>query len=261
LNATCDRHRGNDAATARLHHEPSAAPPRRGRRVTVRKWVGDPYPLGATYDGSGTNFSLFSSVADGVELCLLADRSSPDDPEIRIPLDEVDGHCWHAFLPDVRPGQRYGYRVHGPWEPAAGHWCNEHKLLMDPYAKTVDGNIDWDEACFGYVFGEPDEKSASDSAPHVPKSVVHDPFFDWGHDRPPQTPLHETVIYETHVKGLTWLHPEVAPNVRGTFAGVAHPAIVDHLTELGVTAVELMPTHQFLQDHHLVEKGLRNYWG
>jgi glycogen operon protein len=238
---------------------------RPGTCVTVRKWVGEPYPLGATYDGSGTNFSVFSSVAEGVELCLLPSDSGTSSggrgEEVRIALDEVDGHCWHAFLPDVRPGQRYGYRVHGPWDPAAGLWCNEHKLLMDPYAKTVDGTIDWDEACFGYVFGEVDAKTTADSAPHVPKSVVHDPFFDWGTDRPPRTPLHETVIYETHVKGLTWLHPDVAPNVRGTFAGVAHPAVVDHLTELGVTAVELMPTHQFLQDHHLVEKGLRNYWG
>ncbi len=223
----------------------------------MRRWLGEPSPLGATYDGSGTNFSVFSSVADGVELCLIGEHGA----ETRVPLDEVDGHCWHAFLPDVRPGQRYGYRVHGPWEPAAGHWCNEHKLLLDPYAKAVDGLIDWDVACFGYEFDDHDAKNSADSAPHVPKGVVHDPYFDWGYDRPPRTPLHESVIYETHVRGLTMRHPDVAPHLRGTFAGVAHPAIVEHLTSLGVTAVELMPVHQFLQDHHLVERGLRNYWG
>ena len=223
----------------------------------IRRWLGQPYPLGATYDGAGTNFSVFSSVADGVELCLIA----ADGDETRIELVEVDGYCWHAFLPDVRPGQRYGYRVHGPWEPAAGLWCNEHKLLLDPYAKAVDGLIDWDVACFGYDFDDHDRKNTADSAPHVPKAVVHDPYFDWGTDRPPRTPLPESVIYETHVKGLTRRHPDVAPHLRGTFGGVSHPAIVDHLQSLGVTAVELMPVHQFLQDHHLIEKGLRNYWG
>ncbi len=227
------------------------------QRPAVRRWVGQPYPLGATYDGSGTNFSVFSSVADQVDLCLL----DQDGVETRIELDEVDGFCWHAFLPEVRPGQRYGYRVHGPWDPAGGLWCNEHKLLLDPYAKVVEGPVDWDPACFAYTFGEPDTPNTDDSAPHVPKSVVHDPYFDWGNDRPPGTPLHESVIYETHVKGLTRRHPEVAPHLRGTYAGVAHPAIVEHLTALGVTAVELMPVHRFLQDHHLVEKGLRNYWG
>jgi glycogen operon protein len=225
----------------------------------VRTWVGDPYPLGATYDGAGTNFSVFTSVAEGVELCLLGDNGDPD--EVRVELKEVDGHCWHVYLPDVRPGQRYGFRVHGPWDPDAGLWCNEHKLLLDPYAKAVDGETDWSEACFGYRFDDPDLKNLEDSAPHVPKAVVHDPYFDWGTDRPPKTPLHETVIYETHVKGLTVRHPEVAASLRGTFRGVSHPAIVEHLSALGVTAVELMPVHQFLHDHHLVQKGLRNYWG
>jgi glycogen operon protein len=224
---------------------------------TPRRWLGQPYPLGATYDGSGTNFSVFTSVADGVELCLL----STEGDERRIGLEEVDGFCWHAFLPDVRPGQRYGYRVHGPWQPDAGLWCNEHKLLLDPYAKLVDGLIDWDPACFGYVFGEPDTKSTTDSARHVPKGVVHDPFFDWGVDRPPRTPMHETIIYEAHVKGLTRQHPDIPPSLRGTYEGVAHPAIIEHLTSLGVTAIELLPVHQFLQDHHLVASGRRNYWG
>ncbi len=225
-----------------------------------RKWIGTPYPLGATYDGTGTNFSVFTSIADGVELCLLGDEGSEGD-EVRIELDEVDGHCWHAYLPGLRPGGRYGFRVHGPWEPSAGHWCNEHKLLLDPYAKVVDGRIDWSEACFGYVFDDPDMKNCEDSAPHVPKGVVHDPYFDWGHDRPPATPLHETIIYETHVKGLTLTHPEVPQQLRGTYQGLAHPAVVEHLIALGVTAVELMPVHQFLQDHHLEQKDLRNYWG
>jgi glycogen operon protein len=213
--------------------------------------------LGATYDGSGTNFSIYSSVADGVELCLLDE----DGSETRIALDEVDGFCWHAFLPDVRPGQRYGYRVHGPWDPGAGLWCNEHKLLLDPYAKVVDGSVDWHPACFAYDLGDPPQPNTDDSAPHVPKGVVHDPYFDWGADRPPKTPWHESVIYETHVKGLTRNHPGISPRLRGTFEGVAHPAVVDHLIELGVTAVELMPVHQFLQDHHLEQKGLSNYWG
>ncbi len=237
-----------------------------------RLWLGNPYPLGATYDGSGTNFSLFSSVADGVELCLLGDddgsHSGPGNSrdhgsidEQRIELTEVDGHCWHVYLPDVRPGQRYGYRVHGPWEPAKGLWCNPSKLLLDPYAKAIAGDMDWSEACFGYDFDDNDQPNTDDSAPHVMKAVVGDRFFDWGNDRPPARPLHETIIYETHVRGLTMQHPDVPPPLRGTYSGLAHPAIIEHLKRLGVTAVELMPVHQFVQDHHLVERGLRNYWG
>ena len=222
-------------------------------------WVGNPYPLGAYYDGSGTNFSLFTSVADGVELCLLGD--GPDADEVRVSLTEVDGHCWHAYLPDVRPGQRYGFRVHGPWEPAKGLWCNPSKLLLDPYAKAIDGEIDWSEACFGYQFDDPDQPNTDDSAPHVAKAVVGDRFFDWGNDRPPDVALHDTIIYEAHVRGLTMKHPDVPPALRGTYSGLAHPAVIDHLTRLGVTAIELMPVHQFVQDHHLVERGLRNYWG
>ena len=233
-----------------------------------RLWVGNPSPLGAYYDGSGTNFSLFSSVADGVELCLLGDGSDPGSQhdqgpldEVRIALTEVDGHCWHGYLPDVRPGQRYGFRVHGPWEPARGLWCNPSKLLLDPYAKAIAGEIDWSEACFGYRFDDPDQPNNEDSAPHVPKAVVGDRFFDWGNDRPPDVALHETVIYETHVRGMTMQHPHVPPALRGTYSGLAHPAVIDHLTRLGVTAVELMPVHQFVHDHHLVQRGLRNYWG
>jgi len=223
-------------------------------------WVGQPFPLGATYDGSGTNFSLFSSVADGVELCLHGMGADADDDE-RISLTEVDGHIWHTYLPDVRPGQRYGYRVHGPWEPTSGLWCNPSKLLLDPYGKAIDGQIDWDEACFGYRFDDPLVANTDDSARHVWKAVVGDPFFDWSNDRPPGIPLHETVIYEAHVRGLTMTHPAVPDALRGTYAGIAHPAVIAHLHDLGITSIELMPVHQFVQDHHLVQKGLRNYWG
>ena len=235
--------------------------PRPDRRV----WVGKHHPLGATYDGSGTNFALFSSAAEGVELCLFGDdRTNGDDgadDEVRIALSEVDGHIWHAYLPDVRPGQRYGYRVHGPWNPGAGQRCNASKLLLDPYAKAIAGDIDWDPACFGYDFDDPERRNDLDSARHVAKAVVGDRFFDWGNDRPPDRPLHETVIYEAHVRGMTMLHPQVPHELRGTYAGIAHPAIIGHLHHLGITAIELMPVHQFVQDHHLVEKGLSNYWG
>ena len=229
-------------------------------------WVGQPYPLGATYDGTGTNFSLFSSIADGVELCLFEDAGGDTggldvSGEERVELREVDGYCWHTYLPDVRPGQRYGYRVHGPWDPGGGQWCNPAKLLLDPYAKAVAGSVDWDVACFAYDFANPAKPNSTDSAPHVPHALVGDPFFDWGHDRLPRHPMHETIIYETHVRGLTLRHPGVPAEFRGTYAGLAHPAVVEHLTSLGVTAVELMPVHQFVHDHHSVERGLRNYWG
>ena len=243
----------------------SVEPSTPSERAPARVWVGRPFPLGATYDGSGTNFALFSSVADGVELCLFGDDRTAidraDHEERRIELHEVDGHIWHAYLPDVRPGQRYGYRVHGPWEPARGARCNHTKLLLDPYAKAIAGDIDWDPACFGYEFDDPTKPNHADSAPHVAKAVVGDRFFEWGNDRPPDIPLHETVIYEAHVRGMTMRHPAVPPELRGTYAAIAHPAIVQHLHDLGITAIELMPVHQFVQDHHLVEKGLRNYWG
>jgi glycogen operon protein len=220
-------------------------------------WPGRAYPLGATYDGAGTNFSLFSEVAELVELCLIDEAGE----ETRIALDEVDAYCWHAYLPNIRPGQRYGYRVHGRWDPPAGVRCNPAKLLLDPYAKAIDGSVDWTPACFPYNFGDEASRNDEDSAPHVPKGVVHDSFFDWGHDRPPSVPLHETIVYETHVKGFTARHPGIPEPLRGTYAGLAHPAAIEYLSGLGVTAVELMPVHQFVHDSHLTERGLRNYWG
>jgi isoamylase len=219
-------------------------------------WPGNAYPLGATYDGTGTNFAIFSEVAEKVELCLFDD----DGTEERIRLPEMDGYVWHAFLPGVQPGQRYGYRVHGPHDAGRGLRCNPSKLLLDPYAKAVDGPIDWDESVFGYHFAS-GAKNDDDSAAHMPKSVVINPYFDWGVDRPPKTPYNKTVIYEAHVKGLTMTHPRVPEELRGTYAGLAHPAIIDHLHDLGVTAIELMPVHEFVQDDTLLQKGLRNYWG
>ena len=212
----------------------------------MKVWPGQPFPLGATFDGAGTNFSLFSEVASGVDLCLFDD----DGQEECVPLTEVTALCWHGYLPNVGPGQRYGFRVHGPYEPRAGHRCNPAKLLLDPYAKAVEGGVDWDPAVFGYPLGGDDlTPDSRDSAANVAKAVVTNPFFDWGVDRPPCTPWHETVVYEAHVKGFTKLHPDVDEELRGTYAGLTHPAAIEHLKSLGVTAVELMPVHQFIQDH------------
>jgi len=223
----------------------------------ITTWPGRPFPHGANFDGAGTNFSLFSEVAEAVELCLFDDEGG----EQRVPMEEVDAFAWHAYLPNVGPGQRYGWRVHGPWDPDNGHRCNPSKLLIDPYAKAIEGQVDWSQACFPYDFGDERSRNDDDSAAHVPKAVVHNPYFDWGNDRPPAVPLHESVIYEVHVKGFTARNPDVPEPLRGTYAGLAHPAAVEHLTRLGVTAVELLPVHQFVHDAHLVEKGLRNYWG
>ncbi|MDI9914169.1 glycogen debranching protein GlgX [Rhodococcus sp. IEGM 1379] len=259
-------------------------------------WPGSAYPLGATYDGAGTNFSLFSEVADAVELCLIA----KDGTETRIRLYEVDGYVWHAYLPSVSPGQRYGYRVHGPYDPAAGHRCDPSKLLLDPYGKAFAGDFDGDRSLFSYdveAVAEPepepepepgDEAEDSevpidppsdddsdalvdepvtisfpqhDSLGHTMSTVVINPFFDWASDRSPGRPYHETVIYEAHVKGMTATHPGVPEELRGTYAGLAHPVIIEHLTNLGITAIELMPVHQFMHDQVLRDRGLRNYWG
>jgi len=226
--------------------------------ANLKPWPGKPYPLGASYDGSGTNFSLFSEIAERVELCLFDDEGK----ELRVDLPEVTAFCWHGYLQGIEPGQRYGYRVHGPWAPDQGHRCNPAKLLLDPYAKAIEGEVHWKEAVFPYRFQEPEgAPNEEDNAPFVPKSIVINPFFDWGHDHPPRIPLHETVIYEVHIKGLTARHPDVPPDLQGKYAGLAHPAIIDYLRKLGITAVELLPIHQFIHDSHLVERGLRNYWG
>ena len=223
----------------------------------MQLWPGNAYPLGATFDGTGTNFALFSEVAERVELCLFDD----DRTETRIELTEVDGYVWHGYLPEVQPGQRYGYRVHGPWDPASGARCNPNKLLLDPYAKATCGEITWGQPMFSYDFGDPASRNDDDSAADMMLGVVINPFFDWAGDRAPRIPYAETVIYEAHVKGLTRLHPDVPENLRGTYAGIAHPAIIEHLTRIGVTALELMPVHQFLDDSVLQDKGLHNYWG
>ncbi|GAA0976723.1 glycogen debranching protein GlgX [Acrocarpospora macrocephala] len=220
-------------------------------------WPGEPYPLGATWDGVGTGFSVFSEIADRVELCLYDD----DLTETRVDLPEMDGFVWHGYLPGVMPGQRYGYRVHGPYDPRRGHRCNPAKLLLDPYAKAIEGEVRWNESLFSYYLADPGRLNSDDSAPYMPKNIVVNPFFDWGHDRPPRTPYHETVIYEAHVKGLTMRHPQVPERERGTYAGLAHPAVIEHLLSIGVTAVELMPVHQFVPEHFLVARGLTNYWG
>ena len=223
-------------------------------------WPGAAYPLGATYDGAGTNFSLFSEVADRVELCLIA----RDGTEERIDLDEVDGYVWHCYLPMVAPGQRYGFRIHGPWDRAAGHRCDPSKLLLDPYGKSFHGDFDFSQALYSYDLTAPEDAEALpgvDSLGHTMTSVVINPFFNWGADRAPSTPYHETVIYEAHVKGMTATHPAIPEELRGTYAGLAHPAIIEHLQSLSVTAIELMPVHQFMHDHRLLDLGLRNYWG
>jgi isoamylase len=224
----------------------------------MRIWPGRPYPLGATFDGIGTNFSIFSEEAQRVELCLFDEKGK----ECRVDLPETTALCWHGYLPDVGPGLRYGFRVHGPWAPDEGKWCNPAKLLLDPYAKAVDGDWNWHEAVFPYHFGQSEtSRNDLDSAQYVPKSVVINPFFDWGNDSRPNTPWHRTVVYETHVKGFTKTNHAIPAELRGTYAGMAHPASVRYLQRLGVTAVELLPVHQFVQDSTLLEKGLRNYWG
>src|ERR1700739_807653 len=227
-------------------------------------WPVSSYPLGATFDGGGTNFALFSEIAEKVELCLIDDYGS----ESRIPLEEVDGFVWHSYLPNIIPGQRYGFRVHGPFDPSAGHRCDPSKLLLDPYGKSFNGEFTFRQAAFPYDMavaakdpGEPGTPPQVDSRGHTMTSVVINPFFDWATDRAPRTPYHETVIYEAHVKGMTQTHPAIPEALRGTYAGLAHPAIIDHLKSLNVTAIELMPVHQFLHDSRLLDLGLRNYWG
>ncbi len=228
----------------------------RGDRVDA--WPGESHPLGAHYDGAGTNFAVHSELAEAVHLCLFDD----DGTETCVPLPECSGYVWHGYLAGVGPGQRYGFRVHGPFDPAAGLRCNPRKLLLDPYAKAIDGELEWNEAVFGYRFGAHDgPPSDLDSAPFVPRSVVVNPWFDWGDDRHPRTAWHDTVIYEAHVRGLTMTHPDVPPQMRGTYAALGLPSVIEYLQRLGITAIELQPVHQFVHEHGLVERGLSNYWG
>ena len=224
--------------------------------MTVRP--GEPLPLGAHWDGRGTNFSLFSEVAERVELCLFDENGC----ERRIDLPERTAHCWHGYLPGVQPGQRYGYRVHGRWDPGQGLRCNPAKLLLDPYARAIDGAIEVSDALFPYpVGGDDTQRDDTDSAPFIPKAIVLDESFDWKGDTLLRHPLHKTVIYEVHVKGFTKRHPGVPEALRGTYAGLAHPAAIEHLVRLGITAVELLPIHHFVHESHQLGKGLRNYWG
>jgi isoamylase len=226
--------------------------------LTVKIWPGLPYPLGASFDGEGTNFSVFSHIARRIELCLF----DAEGRQLCVDLPEMSGYCWHGYLPEIGPGQRYGFRVHGPWDPTQGHRCNPAKLLLDPYAKAIEGSIAWHEAVYPYSLSDgPEHRNEADSAAFVPRSVVHSAAFEWEGDRPLRLPWHETIIYETHVKGFTIRHCDVPPQMRGTYAGLAHPAAIGHLKRLGITAVELMPVHQFVHRKSLCDRGLRNYWG
>jgi isoamylase len=228
----------------------------------MKIWPGKPYPLGATWDGAGVNFSLFSENATKVELCLFDGANAKH--ETRIPIAQQTHQVWHTYLPEVRPGQLYGFRVHGPYEPADGLRFNPAKLLLCPYAKAIAGSIQWSNALFGYTVGNAEADLSfddQDSASGMPKCVVIDPAFSWGNDTPPNTPWHKTIIYELHVKGYTKLHREVPPELRGSYAGLSCPPVIEYLKNLGITAVELMPVHQFVADRHLKDRGLTNYWG
>ncbi|MEJ6656532.1 MAG: alpha-amylase family glycosyl hydrolase, partial [Pseudomonas sp.] len=229
---------------------------------TSRIAEGKPFPLGATWDGLGVNFALFSAHATRVELCLF-DSQGKQELE-RIELPEYTNEIWHGYLPDAHPGMVYGYRVHGPYEPDAGHRFNPNKLLIDPYARQLVGEITWSDRLFGYTLGSPDADLSfddRDSAAHIPKAKVIDPAFTWGRHARRHTPWDETIIYETHVRGLSMTHPAVPQAVRGTFAGLKHPELLRHIRSLGVTSIELLPVHAFANDQHLLDKQLSNYWG
>lgn len=227
---------------------------------SIETWPGRPYPLGATDDGKGVNFALFSENAYGVELCLF----DADGNETRIKVNERTHNNWHVYLPGIKPGQRYGYRIHGPYEPENGIRFNPNKLLLDPYTKAIDGTIEWNEASYGY---QPEHEdldlsfNETDNAPFVPKGVVINDFFNWEEDKSPDIPHHETIIYEMHVKGFTKLAPGIPEKIKGTYAALSHPKSIEYLKKLGVNTIELMPVHQFVADHRLVEMGLTNYWG
>ncbi len=225
-------------------------------------WPGRPYPLGATWDGEGVNFALYSEHAEKVELCLF--EISGRRESLRVVLPEQTDMVWHGYLPEVRPGQLYGYRVYGPYAPEQGHRFNHHKLLLDPYGKQIQGSITWADSHFGYRVGSKQEDLSfdkRDNAAGMPKNRVIDSAFTWGADAAPKIPWHETLIYELHVKGFTMNHPDVPAHLRGTYAGLATAPVIDYLTRLGVTSIELMPVHSFVDDRQLVDRGLRNYWG
>ncbi len=233
------------------------------KKMDTKIFAGSPYPLGATYDGNGVNFSIYAENAEGVDLCLFNNTNDPTEA-LKIRIKERTHQIWHVYIPELGPGQLYGYRVYGNYEPQNGHRFNPHKLLIDPYAKAIAGTLDWDDSLFGYEVGHPDADlsfSETDSAPFVPKCVVVDSGFNWEEDKPLKIPLHKSIIYETHVKGFTAMHPAIPEEIRGTYSGLAHPSSIAYLQELGVTAVELMPVHHFITDRHLKENNLTNYWG
>ena len=243
-------------STKELEIEPVVTP-------RIKSYPGSPYPLGATWDGNGVNFALYTEKATAVELCLF--NKPHDEKEVaKIKMTERSYQVWHIYIPDLKPGQLYGFRVHGAYEPKNGERFNPNKLLLDPYAKAIAGKIEWSDSLFGYEVGSEDEDlslSQEDSAPFLPKCVVIDPSFDWGDDQPPRIPYHKSIIYETHVRGFTMQHPDIPEDIRGSYSALAHPVTIEYLKQLGITAVELMPVHHFIADRHLVEKGLTNYWG
>jgi glycogen operon protein len=235
--------------------------PPSSQRERAQQSAGSPFPRGATFDGRGVNFSLFSEGAESVELCLF-DASGKNETRMRI--RERTSGVWHLYLPDIKPGQLYGYRVHGPYDPHTGLRFNPSKLLLDPYAKAIGRPLQWADELFAYQLGDPDGDltvDERDSAPFAPLAAVIDPTFDWSGEKRPAHPAHATLIYEAHVRGMTKLHPEVPEELRGTYAGIATEPVLSHLRSLGITAIELMPVHYFLDDRHLIDKGLRNYWG
>ncbi|HUQ65469.1 MAG TPA: alpha-amylase family glycosyl hydrolase, partial [Flavitalea sp.] len=226
-------------------------------------YPGGPYPLGATWDGEGVNFAVFAENAEGMDLCLFNSLDSKNEEE-RIRFTEVSHHVWHIYIPGLKPGQLYGFRAHGPYEPSLGLRYNPNKLLIDPYAKAISSPVVWNEALFGYIMGHSEEDlsfSETDSAPFAPRSVVIDPNFDWQGDKRPNVPYHKTIIYEAHVKGFTKTHPGIPEEIRGTYTAIAHPVTIDYLKNLGISAIELMPVHHFINDKTLLDKGLNNYWG
>jgi len=231
--------------------------------LDIKVFPGSPFPLGATIDESGINFALFAENATRVELCLFKNVDDVDE-YIKIKIEEVTHHVWHVCVPGLKAGQLYGYRVYGPYEPENGHRFNPSKLLVDPYAKAIAGDLNWDDAVFGYNVADKESDltfNDTNSAPYMPKSIAIDQHFNWEGDKQPKIPYHDTIIYEAHVKGFTQRNPDIPEEIRGTYAAIAHPATINYLKELGITAIELMPVHHFIADRHLLEKGLTNYWG